>query len=107
MITVLGCSSEKPTDPCALLRTLEGKFVCRRNYSKVRQVAQNRCYGTALLRLRTCILSRSSFSVPLEVIFSCSEKEILVSKKAFVAFSNYGIIISNKQENANGCIGNR
>lgn len=105
MITVLG--SEKPTDPCALLRTLEGKFVCRSNYSKVRQVAQNRRYGTALLRLRTRILSRSSFSVPLEVIFSPSEKEILVSKKAFVAFSNYGIITSNKQENANGCIGSR
>ena len=69
-------------------------------------MAQNRFYDTALLRLRTCILS-SSFSVPLEVLFSPSEKEILVSKKAFVAFTNYGIITSNKQENASGCIGNR
>lgn len=68
-------------------------------------MAQNRFYDTALLRLRTCILS-SSFSLPLEVIFS-PEKEILVSKKAFVAFTNYGIITSNKLENASGCIGNR
>ena len=69
-------------------------------------MAQNRFYDTALFRLRTCVLS-SSFSVPLEVIFSPSEKEILVSKKAFVAFTNYGIITSNKLENARGCIGNR
>ena len=69
-------------------------------------MAQNSFYDTALFRLRTCVLS-SSFSVPLEVIFSPSEKEILVSKKAFVAFTNYGIITSNKQENASGCIGNR
>lgn len=65
-------------------------------------MAQHCLHSIALLKLRTSTSSSTYFSA-FKTLFS-SETEIWVSKQAFVAFSNYGIITSNKQENANDCL---